>query len=196
MTKLFFPKGSEPRAFALAVFCMCTAVLAANILVQFPFEPFGLADYLTYGAFTYPVTFLVNDLTNRRLGPSRTRRVVYVGFALAVLLSIAFASPRIAFASGTAFLCAQLLDVAVFDRLRRRAWWLPPLMSGFVSSAVDTVLFFSLAFAGTDLPWQNWALCDYGVKLAMIALFLGPYRVLIARMPVWQPRVNSATASL
>ncbi len=167
---------------------MCGAVLAANILVQYPFAPFGLADYLTWGAFTYPVTFLVNDLTNRRLGPFRTRRVIYVGFALAVLLSAALASPRIALASGTAFLVAQLLDCAVFNRLRRHAWWLPPLMSGFVSSAVDTALFFSLAFAGTGLPWQNWALCDYGVKLLMIALFLGPYRLFIIRMPAWQPR--------
>ena len=167
---------------------MCAAVLAANILVQFPFAPFGLADYLTYGAFTYPVTFLVNDLTNRRLGPVRTRQVIYVGFALAVLLSAAFATPRIALASGTAFLTAQLIDATVFDRLRRLRWWLPPLMSGVVSSAIDTVVFFSLAFAGTGLPWETWALCDYGVKLTMIALFLGPYRIAIARMPAWQPR--------
>lgn len=169
----------------LAVFCMCGAVLTANILVQFPFEPFGLADYLTYGAFTYPLTFLVNDLTNRRLGPTQTRRVVYAGFALAVLLSIFLATPRIAFASGAAFLCAQLMDVAVFDRLRRRAWWMPPLMSGFVSSALDTLIFFSLAFAGTGLPWRNWAVFDYVVKLSMVTLFLGPYRVIAARMPVW-----------
>ncbi|WP_029003349.1 queuosine precursor transporter [Azorhizobium doebereinerae] len=178
---------SEPRAFALAVFAMCAAVLTANVLVQFPFTPFGLEDYLTYGAFTYPVTFLVNDLTNRRLGLVRTRRVIYVGFALAVLLSVLFATPRIALASGAAFLTAQLLDAAVFNRLRRRAWWMPPAMAGLISSALDTVVFFSLAFAGTGLPWTSWALCDYGVKLAMILVFLGPYKVIIARMPVWQP---------
>lgn len=165
---------------------MCACVLAANILVQFPFTPLGLEDYLTWGAFTYPVTFLVNDLSNRRLGLRRTRVVVYTGFALAVLLSILFATPRIALASGTAFLASQLLDATVFDRLRRRAWWMPPLTSGFISAGIDTLLFFSLAFAGTDLPWHNWALCDYGVKIGMILLFLGPYRVLIARMPVWQ----------
>ncbi len=108
---------------------MCACVLAANILVQFPFTPFGLEDYLTWGAFTYPVTFLVNDLSNRRLGLRRTRMVVYTGFALAVLLSILFATPRIALASGTAFLISQLLDATVFDRLRRRAWWMPPLTS-------------------------------------------------------------------
>lgn len=165
---------------------MCACVLAANILVQFPFTPLGLEDYLTWGAFTYPVTFLVNDLSNRRLGLKRTRLVVYTGFALAVLLSILFATPRIALASGAAFLTSQLLDATVFDRLRRRAWWMPPLTSGFISAAIDTLLFFALAFAGTDLPWQNWALCDYAVKIGMILLFLGPYRLLIARMPVWQ----------
>ncbi|TCT05235.1 queuosine precursor transporter [Aquabacter spiritensis] len=170
---------------------MCATVLAANILVQYPFAPFGLADYLTWGAFTYPFTFLVNDLTNRRLGPARTRRVVYAGFALAVVLSAIFASPRIALASGSAFLAAQLLDVAVFSRLRQRAWWMPPLASGFVSSALDTVLFFSLAFAGTGLPWRSWALCDYAVKVLMVGVFLGPYRFLIARMPVWQPAARA-----
>ncbi|WP_245454071.1 queuosine precursor transporter [Aquabacter cavernae] len=165
---------------------MCAAVLAANILVQFPFTPFGLEDVLTWGAFTYPVTFLVNDLTNRRLGLARTKHVVYAGFALAVLLSAAFASPRIALASGVAFLSSQLLDAVVFNRLRRRAWWIPPLSSGFISAALDTAIFFALAFGGTDLPWQNWALFDYGVKLAMIGLFLGPYRMLIDRMPSFQ----------
>ena len=178
---------SEPRAFALAVFAMGVAVLTANILVQFPFTPFGLQDYLTYGAFTYPVTFLINDLTNRRLGPSRTRRVIYVGFALAVALSVLFATPRIALASGAAFLSAQLLDTTVFDRLRRRAWWMPPAVSGLFSSALDTLVFFSLAFAGTGLPWTSWALCDYGVKLAMLLVFLGPYKAITARMPAWQP---------
>ncbi|MGU3494672.1 queuosine precursor transporter [Xanthobacteraceae bacterium A53D] len=165
---------------------MCVAVLAANILVQYPFKPFGLQDYLTYGAFTYPVTFLINDLTNRRLGVARTRRVIYVGFALAVLLSVYFASPRIAFASGAAFLTSQLLDATVFNRLRRRAWWMPPAIAGFFSAALDTVVFFALAFAGTGLPWESWALCDYFVKLAMILVFLGPYKAIIARMPVWQ----------
>jgi len=176
---------SEPRAFALAVFAMCAAVLAANILVQYPFTPFGLEDVLTFGAFTYPFTFLVNDLTNRRLGLVRTRQVIYVGFGLAVALSALLATPRIALASGTAFIVAQLLDATVFSALRQRAWWLPPLASGLVSSALDTAVFFSLAFSGTDLPWTNWAMADYGVKVAMVALFLAPYRWLIARMPSW-----------
>lgn len=183
---------SEPRAFALAVFAMCATVLAANILVQFPFTPFGLEDYLTFGAFTYPFTFLVNDLTNRRLGLVRTRQVIYAGFALALALSALFATPRIALASGTAFIVAQLLDATVFNTLRQRAWWLPPFLSGVVSSAIDTVVFFSLAFSGTDLPWTNWAMVDYLVKLAMVALFLAPYRYLIDRMPMWSaPRARA-----
>jgi len=95
-------------------------------------------------------------------------------------------------ASGAAFLSAQLLDTTVFDRLRRRAWWMPPAVSGLFSSALDTVVFFSLAFAGTGLPWTSWALCDYGVKLAMLLVFLGPYRVITARMPAWQPRALRA----
>ncbi|MFG1479942.1 queuosine precursor transporter [Xanthobacter sp. V4C-4] len=164
---------------------MCAAVLAANILVQIPFAPFGLQDYLTYGAFTYPFTFLVNDLTNRRLGLVRTRQVIYAGFALALALSALLATPRIALASGTAFIVAQLLDATVFNTLRQRAWWLPPAVSGGLSSAIDTVVFFSLAFSGTDLPWTNWAVADYAVKLAMVAVFLAPYRYLIARMPAW-----------
>lgn len=180
---------SEPRAFALAVFAMGAVVLAANILVQYPFWPFGLQDYLTFGAFTYPFTFLVNDLANRRLGLARTRRVIYVGFALAVVLSALLATPRIAFASATAFLCAQMLDASLFDRLRRRAWWLPPLASGVVSAALDTAIFFSLAFGGTDLPWTNWAVSDYLVKLAMVGVFLFPYRWLIARMPAFTAAV-------
>ncbi len=188
-------RWSEPRAFALAVFAMCAAVLAANILVQFPFTPFGLQDYLTYGAFTYPFTFLVNDLTNRRLGLARTRQVIYVGFGLALALSALLATPRIALASGTAFIIAQLLDATVFNALRQKAWWLPPALSGGISSAIDTAVFFTLAFSGTDLPWANWAVVDYLVKAAMVALFLAPYRYLIGRMSAWTPRTAEETAS-
>lgn len=192
MRRLMGLERSEPRAFALAVFAMCAAVLAANILVQFPFTPFGLQDVLTYGAFTYPFTFLVNDLTNRRLGIARTRQVIYAGFALALALSALLATPRIALASGTAFIVAQLLDATVFNALRRKAWWLPPALSGGLSSAIDTMVFFTLAFSGTDLPWTNWAVADYLVKVAMVALFLAPYRYLIARMSAWTPQPADA----
>ncbi len=192
MASATFVGGSEPRAFTLAVFAMCGAVLAANVLVQFPFTPFGLQDYLTYGAFTYTLTFLVNDLTNRRLGIVRTRQVIYAGFALALALSALLATPRIALASGTAFIVAQLLDATVFNALRQKAWWLPPALSGGISSAIDTAVFFTLAFSGTDLPWTNWAVADYLVKLAMVALFLAPYRYLIGRMSSWTQQPEDA----
>ena len=130
---------------------MAAVVLLSNILVQYPVQAtvggINLADLLTWGAFTYPVAFLVTDLTNRRFGVARARMVVAIGFLLAVLLSIWLATPRIAIASGTAFLVAQLLDVSIFDRMRRSAWWQAPLVSSLIGSAVDTLIFFSLAFA-------------------------------------------------
>src|SRR5690606_20772348 len=129
------------------VAAMVAVVAASNFLVQFPFRHFGLGEILTWGAFTYPVAFLVTDLTNRRFGVAIARRVVFAGFVFAVVLSIWLATPRIAIASGSAFLLAQLLDITVFDRLRRKAWWRPPLFSTIVSSALDTGVFFSIAFA-------------------------------------------------
>src|SRR3546814_290916 len=139
--------------------------------------------------FPYPAlfrSFLVTDLTNRTLGPTAARRVIYAGFALAVVLSIWLATPRIAIASGTAFLVAQLLDVAIFNRLRAGAWWRAPLVSSAIGSVVDTALFFSIAFAGSGLPWVTWALGDYGVKMAMAAVMLLPFRLL---MPALSPQV-------
>jgi len=177
----------------LPVAAMTVAVVASNILVQYPFTPFGLQDYLTWGAFTYPFAFLITDLTNRHFGPARARTVVYVGFAIAVFLSIMLATPRIAFASGTAFLTAQLIDVAVFHRLRQRFWWQAPLVSSLIGSTVDTALFFTLAFAGTGigeasywglvLPiWVGWAVFDYLVKTAHAVLMLGPFHLLRSRI--------------
>src|SRR5690606_36999744 len=125
---------------------MAAVVVASNILVQHPFAPLG--DLLTWGAFTYPFAFLVNDLSNRWFGPARTRIVILVGFALAVALSVVLAHPRIAIASGSAFLTAQLFDVSIFNRLRGQGgWWRAPIVSSFAGSALDTVIFFSLAFA-------------------------------------------------
>ena len=161
-------------ALAVGVTAMAVVVTVSNILVAYP-----LNDWLTWAAFTYPVSFLVTDLSNRRLGPQRARWVVYVGFALAVALSWHFAGGRIALASGTAFLTAQLLDVAIFDRLRHAAWWRAPLISSSIASAVDTVLFFALAFAGTGLPWVTLAAGDYLVKLGLALLLLIPFRVLL-----------------
>ncbi|KAA2237101.1 queuosine precursor transporter [Salinarimonas soli] len=188
----------KSRDTLVAVGAMALVVLASNILVQYPVA--GLGDYLTWGAFSYPVAFLVTDLSNRRFGPAGARRVVYAGFVAAVALSIAFATPRIALASGAAFLSAQLLDIAIFQRLRHRAWWMPPFVSSVVSSALDTGIFFSLAFycgpvGGTTisgalaaagiadtcqaLPWVSLALADYAVKLALAALAIAPYGALL-----------------
>ena len=165
--------------------------------------PVDLADLLTYGAFTYPIAFLVTDFANRRFGPVGARRVVYSGFVLAVVLSIWLATPRIAIASGSAFLVAQLLDVSVFDRLRDGRWWKAPLVSSIIGSVVDTVLFFGLAFAvvfvvlgandefaignapvlgfmTVEAPrWVSWALGDLAVKLLVALAMLLPYRVLL-----------------
>lgn len=187
---------------------MAAVVVASNILVQFPVAAtlgsVDLADVLTWGAFTYPFAFLVTDVTNRRFGPVMARRVAFAGFAVAVVVSVILASPRIAVASGTAFITAQLLDVAVFNRLRHGgAWWRAPLVSSILGSALDTALFFGLAFsaaipfgvsafateahplfgvaAGLEAPrWVSWALADFVVKLAVAAASLAPYRALTA----------------
>jgi queuosine precursor transporter len=191
------------------VTAMALVVLASNILVQYPFEPFGLADYLTWGAFSYPFAFLVTDLTNRHFGASDARRVVYAGFVIAVLLSAWLATPRIAAASGLAFLLAQLLDVEIFDRLRRHAWWMPPFLSSLVSSALDTAVFFSLAFScsaaicsalavvgihdacGEGLPWATWALFDYLVKLMLALVFILPYGAVVRWISTVQPQEDA-----
>lgn len=191
------------------VAAMAIVVVLSNVLVQFPFEHFHLGEILTWGAFTYPAAFLVNDLTNRRYGVRAARRVVLVGFVLAVLISIWLASPRIALASGTAFLAAQLLDTAIFDRLRKAIWWRAPLISTLIGSVLDTMLFFSLAFArsfsfldtafsredgslafpvplfgiGFEVPlWVSLALGDFAVKLVLGFIMLVPYGALLSML--------------
>jgi uncharacterized PurR-regulated membrane protein YhhQ (DUF165 family) len=184
---------------------MAAVVAASNVLVQHPFAHFGLGEVLTWGAFTYPVAFLVTDLSNRRFGPAAARTVVVAGFAVAVVLSIWLATPRIAIASGSAFLAAQLLDVAVFDRLRAQAWWRAPLISTVAGSALDTIIFFGLAFAapfavldtglgredgslaflvpflGGEAPlWVSLAFGDLCVKLAMGLALLAPYGAMLS----------------
>ncbi|MEM1081622.1 MAG: queuosine precursor transporter [Pseudomonadota bacterium] len=152
------------------IMAMIVIVASANYLVQFPIN-----DWLTWGALTYPISYFVTDLTNRWCGVRDARRVVYVGFGLAVLVSMVLASPRIAMASGAAFLASQLLDISVFDRLRRRGWWQPPLFSSAIGSALDTALFFALAFYATGVPWVTLALGDYAVKLGIALLMLMPW---------------------
>ena len=169
----------------IPLLAMTVIVVASNWLVQFPIN-----DLLTWGAITYPFSFLVTDLTTRLQGPERARRVVWAGFALAVLLSIWLATPRIALASGTAFLAGQLLDIQVFQRLRAGSWWRAPLVSSTAGSVVDTALFFSLAFAGSGLPWITLALGDLGVKLILAVLALAPFRAVLAlALPVGPARL-------
>jgi uncharacterized PurR-regulated membrane protein YhhQ (DUF165 family) len=175
------------KAIIFGVLAMAVTVVASNILVEYPL-PGVLADWLTYGAFTYPVAFLVTDLTNRARGAAAARVVVLAGFALAVVLSLIFADTRIAIASGSAFLIAQMLDVTVFDKLRRASWWKAPLISSGIGSAVDTALFFSIAFAGTGLPWDTWAMGDFAAKVIMALTCLAPFRLL---MTVITPRADA-----
>lgn len=160
----------------IAIVLMGLIVIASNILVQ---PRFQINDWLTWGAITYPVSFLVTDLLNRRFGPGRARRVVYIGFVLAVLVSYFLADARIALASGTAFLTAQLMDILVFDKLRQQSWWKAPFIAGWLAALLDTFLFFGVAFAGTQVPWVTLALGDLGVKLLINALLLAPFRVLM-----------------
>jgi hypothetical protein len=182
------PTQGRRVQFSAFIATMVAVVTISNVLVQF-----AINEWLTWAAFTYPVSFLVTDLSNRKFGPALARRVVYSGFAVAVVLSAMLASPRIAFASGTAFLAAQLLDVYVFDRLRRRTWWQPPLLSSLLASALDTALFFSIAFAGTDVPWVTLAMGDLAVKVAMAAAMLLPFRGLLGVTA--PPAVSSARRS-
>lgn len=176
------------RTLWLPILAMITVVTASNILVQIP-----ISNWLTWGTFSFPFVFLVTDLTNRSWGAPAARRVVYAGFPVAVVLSAVFGgvvtdpwfAVRVAAASGLAFLAGQLLDILVFERMRRATWWRAPLFSSVISSAIDTGLFFSLAFAGTMVPWQQLALGDYAVKLGMALVLLAPYKALVGVLLRW-----------
>jgi uncharacterized PurR-regulated membrane protein YhhQ (DUF165 family) len=159
---------------------MAAVIVLSNVLVQHPIN-----DWLTWGAFSYPLVFLVSDLTNRALGPMAARRVAWMGFGIAVLVSLALSPWRIALASGCAFLFSQVMDIAVFNRWRRQTWWKAPLIGGLVASVVDTAVFFFLAFAGSEMDWLMLATGDLAVKAAMAALLLAPYRALLPRLGVW-----------
>ena len=167
-----FPLGP----FALAGAAMALVVLASNILVQF-----AINDWLTWGAFTYPGAFLVSELVNRRFGPQLARRVAWVGFAVAVAASLWLAPVRIALASGAAFMASQLLDIQVFDRLRHGTWWRAPLVATVLAALLDSLVFWSIGFAGTGGPWVTWALGDLAVKLLVGVWLLLPFRLLMAR---------------
>lgn len=164
------------RSLLWAVLGMGAVVVLSNVLVQYPIN-----DWLTWGAFTYPAAFLVSDVVNLRFGPQVARRVAWCGFLLAVLLSVWVATPRIAVASCSAFICSQLLDIAVFHRFRAGRWWRAPAIATVVSATLDTVIFWSIAFAGEGLPWVSWAAGDWGVKLGMGMVLLAPFRAFLWR---------------
>jgi uncharacterized integral membrane protein (TIGR00697 family) len=200
------------RSLLPGILAMAAIVVASNVLVQHLF-----GQWLTWGAFTYPFAFLVTDLTNRFQGAAAARKVVWAGFATGVVCSLIgtqimgefgpLVTLRVAFASGIAFLCAQMLDVTIFDRMRRDAWWKPPLVSTLLSSTLDTALFFTIAFstslafiepandvswAGETLPllglgpvvplWVSLAAADWGVKLLLALVALVPFRLMVARI--------------
>ena len=174
------------KSFILLSFMMGAIVLSSNYLVQFPVNFYGLNNILTYGAFSYPVAFLITDLANRSFGKFVARKIVYIGFLLGigftVLLSTDFAdfiSIRIAIGSGTAFLTAQLIDVQIFDNLRKKKWFIAPLTSSIIGSIIDTFLFFSISFYGTSVPWFSLALGDLGVKILVALVMLIPFRLLL-----------------
>ena len=179
----------ENRFFFILAFSMALVVALSNYLVQFPVNYIGLQDIFTYGAFSYPVAFLITDLANRKYGKAVAKRIVYIGFVLGVALTLYFStdfsnliSKRIAIGSGSAFLIAQLLDVQVFDSLRKKVWFVAPLISSLIGSSIDTFLFFSIAFYGTGVNWVTLSLGDLFVKIFVALLMLIPFRILLSRI--------------
>ena len=177
------------RFFFILAFLMAMVVVTSNYLVQFPVNYLGLKDLLTYGAFTYPIAFLITDLSNRRYGKNVAKKIVYLGFALGVFLTLYFStnysdliSIRIAIGSGTAFLVAQLIDVNIFDRLRKKIWFTAPLVSSLIGSSIDTFLFFSIAFYGTNINWITLSLGDLIVKIFVALMMLVPFRLLLSHI--------------
>ena len=166
---------------------MGVVVLASNYLVQFPIKYYGLEGILTYGAFSYPIAFLITDLTNRSYGKLVARKIVYIGFVIGIAFTLFFStnfsdliSVRIAIGSGIAFLVAQLFDIKIFDQLRKKKWFVAPLMSSFIGSIVDTFLFFSISFYGTGIPWVTLSFGDLAVKILVTLTMLIPFRLLLS----------------
>ena len=179
----------ENKLFFLLAFLMAFVVALSNYLVQFPIKYFSLENLLTYGAFSYPVAFLITDLSNRRYGKKTAKKIVYLGFALGIVLTLYFStnysdliSIRIAIGSGTAFLVAQLIDVHIFDRLRKKIWFIAPLASSLIGSCIDTFLFFSISFYGTGVNWVTLSFGDLSVKIFVALTMLIPFRLLLYRI--------------
>ena len=174
------------RLLLLLPVLMGVVVLSSNYLVQFPIKYYGLEEILTYGAFTYPIAFLITDLANRSYGKLAARKIVYIGFIIGISFTLFFTtnfsdliSVRIAIGSGTAFIVSQLLDVQIFDKLREKEWFVAPLTSSFIGSAVDTFLFFSISFYGTGIAWVTLSVGDLAVKIFVALLMLIPFRLLL-----------------
>ena len=174
------------RIFLILSFSMGAIVLSSNYLVQFPINYFGLSEILTYGAFSYPIAFLITDLANRTYGKFIAKKIVYFGFFIGVGSTLIFStnfdnliSIRIAFGSGIAFIMAQLLDVQIFDRLRKKKWFVAPLTSSLIGSVVDTFLFFSISFYATGIPWITLSIGDLLVKFTVTLIMLIPFRILL-----------------
>ena len=177
------------KVFFTLSFLMGLVVLASNYLVQFPIKHYELEEILTYGAFSYPVAFLITDLANRSFGKLVARKIVYIGFTIGILFTLIFStnftdliSIRIAIGSGTAFIIAQLLDVQIFDKLRQKKWFIAPLTSSLIGSTVDTFLFFSISFYATGIPWVTLSLGDLAVKIFVALLMLVPFRLLLGTL--------------
>jgi uncharacterized integral membrane protein (TIGR00697 family) len=182
-------KSSDRSLFIALSIIMGAIIIISNYLVQFPINKFHLQDILTYGAFSYPITFLITDLANRRFGIKEARKLVYIGFGIGILLTTFVStnfkdiiSIRIALGSGTAFLVAQLIDIEIFQRLRNKEWFVAPITSSISGSTVDTFLFFSISFAGTGISWITLAVGDLFVKFLMALLMLIPFRLLIFKI--------------
>ena len=179
------------RLFLILSFLMGVVVLASNYLVQFPITYYNLDEVLTYGAFSYPIAFLITDLANRSYGKIVARKIVYVGFTIGVIFTLFFStnfsdliSIRIAIGSGTAFIVAQLLDVKIFDMLKKKEWFVAPLSSSLIGSTVDTFLFFSISFYATGIPWVTLSLGDLAVKIFVALVMLIPFRLLLGTFKV------------
>ena len=177
----------ENRFFFILAFLMALIVVLSNYLVQFPVHYMGFQNLLTYGAFSYPIAFLITDLSNRRYGKNTAKKIVYLGFILGVILTFYFStnysdliSIRIAIGSGTAFLVAQLIDINIFDKLRKKIWFAAPLVSSLIGSIIDTFLFFSISFYGTEVNWVTLSFGDLFVKIFVALMMLIPFRLLLS----------------
>ena len=182
-------RNSGKKIYIILSLMMGLVIISSNYLVQFPIKYYNLQDILTYGAFTYPITFFITDLANRRFGKIKAKKIVYIGFTTGVFLTLFVStnfndviSIRIAVGSGSAFLVAQLVDIEIFQVLRKKVWFVAPITSSFFGSIIDTFIFFSISFYGTGVPWVTLGFGDLAVKLIIALLMLIPFRLLMIKI--------------